>query len=260
MVALRQKIAAQLYSLRKEIEADPEHVFKTLKEIGFEAVQVDGMRGHAPEEIARLVKKYDFKIAGMHIKHDRFIDDLEGIMQECELFGCRTIYDKYIDDEDQNEVGYRKTKAALIKAAQRLSTQGYRIGLHNPEYDYVNQIDGRNVMAFITDLENNIGIYAEPDTYWMTLAGENLLSALEKYSGRAPILHLKDYLSGFDKEDMVNSLTEVGSGEIDMKAVVAWGEKNGVEYYCIEQDYSKIGMFESMKKGFDYLVSLESEL
>lgn len=260
MAELRKKIAAQLYSLRQEFEADPENVLRTLKEIGFEAVQVDGMRGHDPFEIASLIKKYGFKIAGMHIKHDRFMDDLEGIVQECDLFDCRTIYDKYIDDEDQNEAGYRKTKKALVQAAQTLSGQGYRIGLHNPEYDYLNQIDGRNVMAFITDLEDNIGIYAEPDTYWMTLAGEDVMSALEKYSGRAPILHLKDYLSGFDKEDMVNSLTEVGYGEVDMKAVVAWGEKNGVEYYCIEQDYSKIGMFESMKKGFDYLISLESEI
>ncbi|HBA2688925.1 TPA: sugar phosphate isomerase/epimerase, partial [Enterococcus faecium] len=42
----KTKIAAQMYSVRKELEKDPENTFKSLKEIGFEAVQLDGMRGH----------------------------------------------------------------------------------------------------------------------------------------------------------------------------------------------------------------------
>ncbi|MFK4566830.1 sugar phosphate isomerase/epimerase family protein [Enterococcus sp. UD-01] len=260
MAEIRKKIAAQLYSVRKEFEKDPQATLKALKEIGYQAVQVDGMRGHKAEDIAQLVKELGFSIAGMHIKHERFFNDIAGIVSECELFGSKTIFDKYIDDEDQNTEGYIKTKRQLLQVAYELSPKGYRIGLHNPEYDYINKINNRNVLQFITDPDFNVGIYAEPDTYWLACAGENPVEAIKMYSGRCPIIHLKDFKSGFDRFDLANSVAEVGSGEIAMDQVINWGEANGVEFYCVEQDSSKIGMLNSMAQSFDYLMSLENKL
>ncbi|WP_314067486.1 TIM barrel protein [uncultured Vagococcus sp.] len=255
-MTFRQKIAAQMYSVRKEFEADPEATLNELKRIGFTAIQVDGMRGHSVEKISQLVKKYDFEIAGMHIKHDRFMTNLDGIIEECYAFGCKTIYDKYIDDEEQHTEGYRQTKAKLIEAVAKLAPLGFRIGVHNPEYDYNNQIDGRNVLDYLTDPVNGYGVYSEPDTYWMTIAGENPLESFKKYSGRAPVVHLKDYRSGFELADIKQNLAEVGEGEVDIEGIVRWGEANKVEYYCVEQDYSRIGIFKSLEIGFNNLLEM----
>ena len=260
MTHFKEKIVAQLYSVRNEFEKDPDLTLRQLKEIGYQAVQIDGMRGHEPEKIAELVKYYDFKIAGMHIKHDRFFNDLDGIIAECELFGCKTIYDKYIDEADQNEAGYRKTKKRLLEVAYLLAPKGYRIGVHNPEYDYTEQVGKRNILQFLTDPVFNIGLYAEPDTYWMACGGENPVESIKDYASRCPVVHLKDFKSGFDRFDLENSLAEVGNGELDMNTIIQWGEKNGVEYYCVEQDSSKIGMMNSMEKSFNYLSSLEINL
>lgn len=259
-MAFKDKIAAQMYSVRNEFEKDPEGTFKELKRIGFTAIQIDGMRGHDVKEISRLVKKYGFNIAGMHIKHDRFMTDLDGIVEECYEFGCKTIYDKYIDDDDQHTEGYLKTKEKLIEAVVKLAPLGFRIGLHNPEYDYNNEIMGRKVLDFITDPEDGYSIYPEPDTYWMTIAGENPVESIKKYSGRAPIVHIKDYHSGYDLSDIENNLAEVGEGEVDILSIIEWGESNKVEYYCIEQDYSKIGIFKSLEIGYNNLVEIGNEL
>lgn len=56
----------------------------------------------------------------MHIKHDRFMNDLDGIIEEAYFFDCKTIFDKYIEEEDQTTAGYMATKAALINAAEKL--------------------------------------------------------------------------------------------------------------------------------------------
>ena len=257
---MKCKFAAQMYSVRKEFEKDCEGTIKKLKEIGFDYVQVDGMRGHDERVVADLLKKYDLKPVGLHIKHDRFMNDLDGIVEEAYLFGCKTIYDKYIDDEEQNEEGYRKTKEALIEAARKLGALGFRVGLHNPEYDYNNQIDGRNVMEYITDPVNGTCVYAEPDTYWITVAGKDPVEEIKKYSGRMPIIHCKDIIKSLDPMDFENNLTEVGSGDVDFKSILKYGVENGVEYFCIEQDHSKIGMFESLKMGLEYLTNLAKEI
>lgn len=250
---MKNKIAVQLYSVRKDLEKDLEGTIKRLKEIGFNAVQVDGMRGNDPKEFSDILKKYNMEVVGLHIKHDRFLNDLDGIIEEAYLFGCKTIYDKYIDDEDQNEEGYRKTKAALIKAVRKLSDLGFRVGLHNPEYDFNNKIDGRVVMDYITDPVNGISIYAEADTYWITVAGKDPVEFIKRYSGRTPIIHMKDIDTSIDLMDMDNNLKEVGQGDVDFESIIRWGEENAVEYYCIEQDSSKIGMFESLKIGLENL-------
>ena len=259
-MTFKKKIAAQMYSVRKEFEDNPERTFQELKKIGFTALQIDGMRGHDVKKISELVKKYDFEIAGMHIKHDRFMNDLDGIMEECYEFGCKTIYDKYIDDEEQHTEGYIKTKEKLIEIVEKLAPLGFRIGLHNPEYDYNNEIYGRKVLDYITDPVNGYTVYAEPDTYWMTIAGDDPVESIKKYSGRAPIIHLKDYRSGYELNDMEQNLAELGEGEIDIESIVRWGEKNKVEYYCIEQDYSRIGIFKSLEIGFKNLVEIGNKI
>ena len=257
VATIKHKLAAQMYSLRKELAADPEQTFQRLKEIGFEAIQLDGMRGHDPELINRLVKKHSFKIAGMHIKHDRFMDDLDGIVEEAYLFGCKTIYDKYIEDDEQHLEGYQKTKAVLIKAARTLAPLGFRVGLHCPEYDYNQLIAGRKVLEYITDPVDGTLVYAEPDTYWMTVAGTDPVEEIKQYSRRAPIIHLKDCVADCRDQDEQHNMTEIGSGVIDMVSIIRWGEANVTEYYCIEQDHSSIGMLASMEKSFNYLAQLE---
>ncbi|EIA19080.1 sugar phosphate isomerase/epimerase family protein [Listeria fleischmannii] len=252
-----EKIAVQLYSVRKEMEANLEETLRLLSELGVKNVQLDGMRGNPPLEVARVLKKYDLNVVGMHIKHDRFFNDLDGIIEEAYLFDCKTIYDKYIEEEDQNEAGYRKTKRALLDVAYKLSPLGFRVGLHNPEYDFKTEIDGRMMMDFVTDPENGISIYAEPDTYWISASDIDPVEYIKRYSGRAPIIHMKDYIPGFDLTDMDNNLTEIGSGTVDFKSVIEWGEQNGVEYYCIEQDRSKLDMFKSLEVSLNALKNIQ---
>lgn len=184
------------------------------------------------------------------------MNDLDGIIEEAYYFGCKTVFDKYIEEEDQTTAGYIATKEALIEAAGKLHALGFRIGLHNPEYDFNECINGRRVMDFITDPVNGICIYAEPDTYWIKAAGHDETEFIKRYSGRAPIVHMKDFISGFELEDMDNNLVEMGEGEVNFRAIIEWGETNGVEYYCIEQDRSKRNMFETLEASYNYLLEL----
>lgn len=75
----------------------------------------------------------------------------------------------------------------------------------------------------------------------------NLFRSRRKYSGPAPIVHLKDYKIGFLPEDAGNNLMEGSTGDVDMEAAIRWAEDNGVKYYCIQQTYSKMGILKSLK-------------
>ncbi|WP_225352340.1 hypothetical protein [Lacticaseibacillus nasuensis] len=126
----------------------------TLHEIGYQAVQLDGMRGANPQVIAKLLKKYNLKVAGMHLHHERFFTDIDGLVQEALLFGSKILYDKYIDDDQQNDAGYRATRAQLYHVQDALRQLGFTIGLHSPESDYPDLVDGQRVLSYITQPQN----------------------------------------------------------------------------------------------------------
>lgn len=256
---LGKKFAAQMYSLRADFEKDARATLTRIKEIGFEQVQLDGMRGNNPIEVAKILQELDLKIAGMHIKHSRFFDDVDGIIFESILFGCKDLYLKYIDDDFQNEEGYRKTKAAVHNVIQKLNGLGYRIGFHNPEFDFHNMIDGNNVIDYICKPEENRFVYPELDTYWLTVANENPVEYAKKYAYRMPIVHLKDKKSDQSLAYPYN-ICECGNGVIDLQSFIKVCEELKVEAYCIEQDHSDLGMLESMKVSFENLLEICEEL
>lgn len=254
-----KKMAAQMYSLRADFEKDARSTLTRIKEIGFEQVQLDGMRGNDPIEIAAILQDLDLKIAGMHIKHSRFFDDVDGLLFESILFGCKDLYLKYIDDDFQNEEGYRKTKQALHKTIKKVDGLGYRIGFHNPEFDFHNQVEGLGVMDYICKPEENRAVHPEIDTYWLTMAKMNPIEYAKQYAYRMPIVHLKDKKEDPSLEYPYN-ICECGEGVIDLKTFIKTCEQLQVEAYCIEQDHSDIGMLESMEKSFENILALCEEI
>lgn len=254
------KIIAQMYSLRKAFEKDFDATLKRVKEIGFDGVQLDGMRGNSVEDVAKAIKKYEIKVYSMHIKHDRFINDVDGIIEECRLFDCDEVYCKYIEDEFQNEPGYRFTKYALDKAFTKLKEANIYLGLHSPEYDFKNLVDNQYVMDYICEEKDGIAICPEPDTYWLSVSEINPCEYITKYPNRIRTIHCKDIDTSKDLMDMGANIRECGNGDVDFKSVIRWGIKNGVQCFAVEQDQSSKDMFDSMQESYNYMRNLYNEV
>lgn len=253
-------IICQMYGLRKEIEKDPYTCFRKVKEMGFDAIQLDGMRGVDPTVILDAVKKADLRVDSMHIKHDRFIFDVDGIIEEGKMFQCREVYLKYIEDEFQVEYGYKFTRYALIKAAEKLEAAGFTVGFHSPEYDFNTLVDDKKVMDYICGEAEGITIHPEPDTYWLSVAQVDPLAYMKQYSGKILTVHMKDINTDFDLMDMENNLEPCGRGKVDFESVMRWGEANGVRSYAVEQDSSRGDIYEDMKFSLSYLQKLKEKI
>ncbi|MBQ8015643.1 MAG: sugar phosphate isomerase/epimerase, partial [Clostridia bacterium] len=97
-------------------------------------------------------------------------------------------------------------------------------------------------------------LQTEIDTCWVNVAGVNPAEYIEKYSGRAPVVHLKDFkksgeklgklydLIGIDdegaeqEEEDAFSFMPVGYGVQDMPAILASCENAGAQWVVVEQD------------------------
>ncbi|SEO53233.1 sugar phosphate isomerase/epimerase [Paenibacillus sp. OV219] len=249
---MRQKFAAQLYTLRNELKKDFPGTLKELKKMGWSAVQIDGLHGNDPREIAAVMDELGLHTAGMHVGLERMKYDLPAVLQEASLFKTKDFICHSLPDELMNPEGYRSVRNDLRQVASQVTDLGLRAGYHNHDFEFHTSLDGQYALDYVLELDPVNPVYPEIDTYWVKKAGLDPLSYIRQYAGRMPILHLKDMTS-----DGREYFAEIGTGVIDFVPIIAWGEQSGVEWYCVEQDYCPGNPLDSIALSFDNLQKME---
>lgn len=252
---MRHKFAVQLYTLRDELKKDFFGTLREVRKMGWEAVQIDGLFGHMAEEIAEILRETGLKAAGMHVGLDRINHEFDQVLHEAKLFRTTDFFCHYLEEDLQNPEGYRKVKRDLLEAAKKAVPRGFRVGYHHHDFEFRTMIGGEPALDFLLAPENGQFIYPEPDTYWLKKAGIDPLGYINKFPRRIPILHLKDMAA-----DEKGSFAEIGTGRIDFKPILEWGEANGVEWYAVEQDVCPGNPFDSLALSRANLLKLAERI
>lgn len=99
---------------------------------------------------------------------------------------------------------------------------------HNKEFDQMET--GLPFDYLMNNTDRNL-VFCELDLYWVKKGGVDPLEVMKKYSGRFPILHVKDMAPG-DATDFECP----GSGIIDFPSLFSEAEKQGIKHYMVERD------------------------
>jgi sugar phosphate isomerase/epimerase len=250
---MKHKFAAQLYTLRNEINLDFPGVLWKLKDMGWEAVQIDGLFGYSAQEIARVMKQAGLETAGMHVPLDRLKNEFDQVLEEARIFETSDIICPYLDEKMRNAEGYIQAKKELIQISRKASPLGFHIGYHNHDFEFMTSVDGVTALDYILAPEDGVRIFPEIDTYWVKKAGLDPLTYIQRCTSRMPIVHLKD-MSADKCEDFV----EIGEGCIDFLPILNWGEQNGVQWYAVEQDECSGNPLDSLELSLKNLMNMTS--
>ncbi len=249
--SIKNKFAAQLFTLRNELEQDFPGTLRTLKAMGWPAVQISGLRNHTKEQIAAALQETGLRTAGMHVPLDRFRNDLAEVLAEAELFQTKDLICPFVAEDVRNEAGYRAIREELNVIADKLAAQGYRISYHNHDFELQVQIDGKTALEYMLEPSQTNAVLAEVDVYWVKKGGYDPLAFIKPYADRMPIIHLKDMTN-----DEHQAFAEIGTGTIDFEPLLNWGEENGVEWYAVEQDVCPGNPLDSLQLSLSNLNKL----
>jgi sugar phosphate isomerase/epimerase len=100
---------------------------------------------------------------------------------------------------------------------------------------------------YLMDNTDKSLVSCELDLYWVTKGGGDPLSVMKKYSGRFPILHVKDMAPG-DAMDFECP----GSGIIDFPSLFREAHNQGIKHYMVERDNVPDGMA-CLRSAAEYL-------
>jgi len=249
--SIKQKFAAQLYTLRNELEQDFPGTLRKLKAMGWAAVQISGLRNHTKEQIYAALQETGLKTAGMHVSLERLQTDLEEVLAEAELFQTKDLICPVIMDDMRNVEGYRSVRSFLNELADQLAADGYRISYHNHAFELELQVDGKTALEYMLEPTDSNAVLAEVDVYWVKKGGYDPITFIKPYANRMPIIHLKDM-----SNDERMFYAEIGTGTIDFAPILNWGESNGVEWYAVEQDECPGNPLDSLQLSLNNLNKL----
>ena len=248
-------IALQLYTVRENLAKDFEGTIRKVADIGYKNVEFAGFYDRKPADIRKLLDDLGLKAVSAHVG---FSDDPKNIAQNVEA--AKTIgYDVVVSGLPDGKMresaeGYRKAVKVLGKAAAALAKEGLTYAYHNHsfEYDTFGDTTGMNILFE----ESNPPLASELDVYWVKHGHADPIDWMKKLTGRVPLLHIKDMDNTAERK-----FCEVGTGILDMKAIVKAAPGVGARYLIVEQDAGWIDgdPLKSVKVSFDNLTKIVAQ-
>lgn len=257
--SFRGPLALQLYSLRAELKKDVPGTLAKVKAMGFSNVEMGGYYGLAPTEFRAELDKAGLKAVSMHADFNLLAKNIDQVIAEAKIFGVQYVGCAWIP----HGKGFTATDVARAaevfnQAAERLKGAGFRFMYHIHGYEFVRDGEGTlfDRLAAATNAEL---VFFQNDVFWTSHGGADPAKLLLRYPGRFRLLHLKDMKKG-TAGDLTGQAPEetsvaLGSGQIDMKSVLAAARKIGIEWYIIEEESPR--PLENIPAGLSYLRSVK---
>lgn len=269
-------IAIQLYSVRDDMEKDPAGTLKKIKEMGYDGVELAGTYGHSPEDFAAMVKDAGLVAISAHVPYQELSKDPEGVLAGYKTIGCRYVAIPYLEEENRiSGAKYEETLENIRAIAAAANKLGITLLYHNHDFEF-EVVDGEFALDILYKTIPADLLQTEVDTCWVKVAGQDPAAYVRKYTGRAPIVHLKDFFMSGGKagklydliglEDEAEAPVEethfefrpVGSGMQDFPAILAAAKDAGAGWVVVEQDMPTPGTtpMECAQTSLRYLRSL----
>ena len=265
-------VAIQVYSVRDAASKDFRGTLEQIKEMGYDGVEFAGLYGYKPEDVRAMCEEIGLIPISAHVPYLDMVKDPEGVIGQYATIGCKYVVVPYLTPE------YRPGTPNfndVIKNVEMLGAVAKKLGMtllyHNHDFEFL-QIDGKYALDILYDSVPADLLQTELDMCWVNVGGENPAEYVRKYTGRAPVVHLKDF-NGEKSDDMYELIgidrkaptrpsnfefRPVGSGLQDFPAIIDASKDAGADWIIVEQDQPSMGLtsLECIEKSRKYLKSI----
>jgi sugar phosphate isomerase/epimerase len=234
-------VGLQLYSLRADFAKDVPGTLAQVKAFGFKYVELAGTYNLTPAQFRSLLESHQFIPIASHFPYEKWRDNPETVVQEAKALGLKYAGCAWIPHEGAfDEKKCREAIAVFNRAGEVAARSKIKFFYHNHGYEF--QRFGQGTLFDLMMMETNPKHVAfEMDIFWVVHPAQDPVALLAKYGKRWELMHLKDMKKGTPtglltgSADVTNDVI-MGTGQIDLPAVLRAAKKAGVKYYFIEDE------------------------
>jgi sugar phosphate isomerase/epimerase len=239
--SFKGKVGLQLYSLREQFAKDVPGTLDKVKRWEVKDAELAGTYGLTPEKFKAELKSRGIKPISAHFDYNRYKTDPEGVAAEARALGLQYAGCAWIPHEgDFNETTCREAAAVFNKAGEVMAKNGLKFFYHVHGFEFQPYGDGTLLDLLFKETDPKL-VHYQMDIFWIVFPGQDPVKLFQKYGDRWQLVHLKDMRKG-TKTGALTGSTDVkndaalGTGLMDMPAILRAAEKAGVKWYFIEDE------------------------
>ena len=225
------RLALQIYTLRGTL--GPDQIADTLrktKAMGYDGVEWFGLMGMTPAKLAELTREAGLEFFSLHIDWDGLKNCDTALMDEMAAAGVKYLPIGWLPEERlAGGPLFEETCRQIMVYSEEAAKRGMKVLYHNHDFDLAEYDGATRLDALYAAVPAEL-LAAELDTCWLYSGGVNAAAYLEKYAGRAPIIHLKDCVEAGGR----SGFKPVGYGVLNWDELLSRCGK--AEWVCVEQD------------------------
>jgi sugar phosphate isomerase/epimerase len=270
------RVGLQLYTVRELMKHDFEGTVAGVAKIGYKEVEFAGYFGKTPQEVRAVLDSNGLTSPSAHhpmqppanamAKTSTLETNLQEIIDGAHIIGQKFLVCPYLDAKSRTADGYKRLAESCNRVGEQTKKAGIQFCYHNHSFEFekVEGLDGTLPFDYLITQTDPKNVKIEMDLCWITVGGQDPIAYFNKYPGRFPLVHAKDWSKegsdpggneGAVGHAVTGHIANVGSGSIDWKNIFAHSGKAGIEHYFVENDEAK--SLADPKASYDYLSKLQ---
>lgn len=271
-------VGLQLYSIGQSLDQDFDGGLKTVAGIGYKHVELAGLHGRSPEKVRATFDGLGLNCPSAHFPPDDWVKGSAEPIAIAKAVGASNVVCPMppIPERLRHRAStgaqtglaaaydgmtltdWKAFAALLNRLGADARAAGLAFAYHNHNIDFRDLGGGRRPIDVVLSETDPRLVDLEVDLGWVKAAGHDPAEFLEQHASRVTMVHLKDLKPTPPNFGFQMAPTEVGSGVIDWKRVLAAVHKTRARYGFVEQEppYA-MPQLQSAKISFDYLAKLQ---
>lgn len=245
----------QLYTVNADLEKDPAATLHKIAQIGYTEVETAGFGKLTAAQFRDLLKDAGLHAPSAHLMFG--MAETGKLLEDGKTLGVKYVVSSILPphpfDAGSGMKGllqvlnsmtaddFKRVAARANEIARQAKAVGLQYAYHNHNFEFRDVGEGKNGYDILLHETDPSIVKFEADTGWMRVGGVDPARYLARHPNRFVMLHIKDFKNITKPVTTLMSPdaptpTELGRGEVDLKAIVAAGRKAGVKHMFVEQE------------------------
>lgn len=234
------------YTYRNSFSKNVAATLDTIKALGITDMEFSNLFGKTAAELRKLLDERGMKCSSFGVGYPDLQNKMAEVGQNARTLGAQFVRVAWIPHKGPFTVDLAKTTVDDFNrfGKQLKDEYGLTFCYHNHGYEFEKHENG-TLFDYIVQNTDPKYVSFELDILWTFFPGQDPAALLNKYPNRFKLMHLKDLRKGvvgnLSGGTPVENDVALGTGQINLPAVLKAAQKAGVEHYYIEDESPSIG-------------------
>jgi sugar phosphate isomerase/epimerase len=250
------------FTHRKSFEKDVPATLDRIKALGITDIEFSNLFGKTAQQLRTWIDERGMKCSSFGVSYENLVGKTDEVAQNAKTLGADYVRVAWIPHKDAMTLAEMQKAIDDFNTAGKLLKEKYGLTFiyHNHGFEFQPYQNG-TLYDYLLAQTNPKYVSFELDILWAFFPGIDPAALLNKYGKRYKALHMKDLKKGvqgnFSGGTSQENDVALGTGQINIPAVIKAAQKAKIKHYYIEDESSNIDV--QVPQSIEYIKNLKMD-